>query len=384
MQLPKDEIGISDILSWRDCPRRFSLSMKRWTEEGEPPEAESPATAYGSAIHEVFRLIEQDDMDDEAAVQAAFDRWGKWLEPEHLERMRDDLTTYHERDPLGVRLIGAEIDVRVPLLQHEGRTIYFRGQIDRLYQRLDSEGIFIHRDYKSSKWPRTEAEIHADLQMWAYNFLIHEFWPECDTLLQVYDQLRFGELTTRKNDTQRAQIKEWLVKQVTAILNDESYEDDGLLKPSFNEWCPYCPLMESCSVVEQLSEFPRARIAALSGIAEEEKLDPERITSYVERLEDAANARKTLEAYEKSVRALLKELPDDERSELGYTTSQRNNTVWSSDALEAIHALLGPEFYMLAGLGKGRVENYLEGDERLDKVLSLARKEPGAVILRKS
>lgn len=386
MDLPNDSIGISDLLAWRDCPRRMSFSMKRWTEEGDPPEAMNESNAYGSAIHEVFRLLEVENLTDDEAIQRAFDRYGPHLWPHDLVRMQKDVAIYHERDPLHVRLVGAEVDVRVPLLKWQGRTIYFRGQIDRLYERIGEPGRFLHRDYKSSKWPKTQAEVDADLQMWAYNWLIHEFWPECVDLLQVYDQLEAGEIETRKSDAQRKQMRGWLVRQVIAVLNDDPADGqgDGLLRPKFNQWCPYCPLAESCDVIPKLSPFAADRFAALSGIEDDESPDLGRIERYVEGLADAETARKLLERYEKNVKALIKELPPDEQGRLGFASHRRSNTVWTSDALEAIYELLGAEFFSLATVSKGRIEAYLAGDPRLDAVQRLAQTEPGAVILRRT
>lgn len=386
MDLPDNSIGISDILAWRDCPRRMSFSMRRWTDAGDPPEATNESNAYGSAIHEVFRLIEGEQMSDDDAIQGAFDIYGPHLWPHDLVRMRKDIETYHARDPLHVRLIGAEIDVRVPLLQVEGEAFYFRGQIDRLYERIGKPGRFVHRDYKSSAWPKTQAEVDADLQMWAYNWLIHEYWPECVDLQQVYDQLQGGEIETRKSAAQRDHMKGWLQRQVVAILNDDpaNGQGDGLLRPKFNRWCPYCPIKDSCSVIGQLSPFAADRVAALSDKDDEGDLDLSRIEAYVADLDDVATARKLLEGYEKTVRNLIRELSPEDQERLGYQSYQRQNTVFSSDALEAVHELLGPEFFSLASISSTRVKDYLAGDPRLEEVLRLARKEPGAVVVSRS
>jgi hypothetical protein len=386
MDLPNNEIGISDILAWRDCPRRMSFSMRRWTDRGEPPEATNESNAYGSAIHMVFDLIEREGLTDSEAIQRAFDRYGGHLWPHDLLRMRRDVDTYHERDPSGVRLIGSEINVRVPLFKWgNGEQIWFRGQIDRLYERVNSPGRFIHRDYKSSKWPKTQEEIDEDLQMWSYNWLIHEFWPECEDLEQVYDQLLEGELRPpKRNDQHRRQIRDWLTRQVMAILNDDSWQDDDLLAPMFNDWCPYCPIKESCSVRQELSVYARDRVDALSGLEDADKVDLARIEEYVGDLEDVATARKLLESYEKKIKALIKELPEADREKLGYRTSQRRNAVWSADALAFIHELLGDEFFNLATLPKGRVESYLAGDPRLEQIMGLSRKEPGPVFVVKA
>lgn len=386
MDLPNDSIGISDILGWRECGRKMSFQMKRWGPDGEPPEATNETNVYGSAIHEVFRLIEAEQMSPNDAIQAAFDMYGQHLWPHDLVRMQGDVETYLDRDPLGVRPIAVELNIRVPLIEVDGQMIYFRGQIDRLYERLNEPGRFLHRDYKSSAWPKTQAEVDTDLQMWAYNWLIHEYWPECDDLMQTYDQLQAGEIDTRKSDAQRDQIKGWLQRQVVAILNDDPADGqgDGLLKPKFNEWCPWCPIKMDCEVPKQLSGFAQDRIDALSEIDGEENLDLSRIEAYVADLDDAATARKLLESYEKKVRELIKGLSPEDQDRLGYHSYQRRNTVYSSDALESIHELLGPEFFSLASLSSTKVKDYLAGDPRLDEILRLARKEPGAVIVTKN
>jgi hypothetical protein len=103
---------------------------------------------------------------------------------------------------LGYRLVSAEVDMRVPLfkLTDDGEWIYFRFKIDALYQSLQNPGLFLMRDYKSSRWPKPIEEIHNDLQQWSYNFGVHEMFPECETLVQIYDQLRFGEVDDAPED----------------------------------------------------------------------------------------------------------------------------------------------------------------------------------------
>lgn len=231
--------------------------MKRHTAEGEPPEA-AVEYAYGSCIHDVFEAIEKGGLDDDAACQLAFDKWGGALAPEDLQQLKDDIAVYRQREVIGVRTLANESEFRVPLMQRncpkcDGRgasckrckttgkiTIYFRFRLDRLYQMRDNAAIFLHIDYKSSTWRKTEKEIHKNLQMWAYNWGIHEFFPECEQLFQRYDQLRYGYITTQKSAQRRELMGEWLRRQVTAILNDEDYGQDDLLLPRFNQWCPWC------------------------------------------------------------------------------------------------------------------------------------------------
>jgi hypothetical protein len=270
LKLPGNAIGITDLLSYQDCPRRFAFGMRRHDKSpvvhpetgveyvmGDAPEAESPATAYGSAVHDAIELVD-DLLTPEEAVERVFPTYGPWLEPADLDRLIEDLAIYKGRDYTGVRIVAQEDDMRVPLFVHEGETIYFRFKLDKLYQRLDDDASFIHIDYKTSKWAKSQEEVHKDLQMWAYNFGIHEAFPECERLLQTYDQLRFGQVNTRKTEKQRAQMKAWLIAATKAVLADRA------LLPKFNQWCPWCEIANDCPVIKRLSDYSLSKIAVMA------------------------------------------------------------------------------------------------------------------------
>lgn len=394
MRLPDNAIGISDINKYRDCGRRMVYQLRRFTEGEEPPEDLHPDTMYGTIIHEAYNLLEEEDLSDEAAIQRAFDRYAAYLGPDDLGKLRTDLRTYRERDYVGVRTVANEREVRVPLLtfcyrcndrdggdpgctcgkDDEHVLIYFRGKIDRLYQRLDDPTVFIHVDYKSSKWEKREEEVHSDTQMWAYNWAIHEVWPECESLTQLYDQLRYGVIPTRKSPAQREEMREWLVRQVTAILKDEEPQ------ARFNEWCPWCPIKYDCPVIDRLSDFEKARIEALMP----EDPDPSKLGEYVKKVDDAETAIKTLESFTKRVKSAVRELPEEEQRRLGYRMSGRSFDVWDADALERVHEVLGPDFYRVVKMTKTAVNSFLGDDERREVVLDLSRKEEGAAQLRRA
>jgi hypothetical protein len=381
MKLPGNAVGPTDIQAYRECPRRFAFGMRRHTDDGEHPEAQSTATAYGSAVHEAIAYAESQDADDQAAVQRAFDRYARWLEPADLQRLRTDLQTYRQRDYLGVRTVAVERELRMPLFEHEGEMIYLRTRIDRLYQDRVDPGLFTHVDYKSSAWPRSQREIDEDRQLWITNLIVHDVFPECERLEQVYDQLNFGQLHARKTDAQRALIREWAIHQITAILHDSE------LAPTKNEWCPWCPIMESCPIVPQLTEFSLAQIAVLApqhkqGRKTVVELDPELFDHYAEQLEDVGLARKVLERYDDAVRETLRRMPTTERERLGYQLAPRSRSGFSPDALRAAHELLGDDFYLIAGLTKTAVEQL--GSAYTDTVLSLAEPHAIAPALKRS
>jgi hypothetical protein len=380
MKLPDNAVGPTDIAQYRDCPRRFAFGMRRHTEAGEHPEAQSTSTAYGSAVHEAIAYAEAQQASDEEAVQRAFDLYAKWLEPEDLERLRADLNTYRERDYIGVRTVAVEEELRMPLFEHNGETIYLRTRIDRLYQRLDNPGVFVHIDYKSSRWPKSAADIHSDTQLWITNAIVHYVYPECETLAQVYDQLNFGQLPTRKNDEQRALICDWATHQIKAILDDEE------LAPKKNAWCAWCPIMNDCPIVKDYTAYALAEIAALAPEHKQGRktvvdLDPDMYETYVESLDEVGRARKVLERYEEAVRDVLRDMPSSRRERMGYELGGRTKTNFPPEALRAAHEVLGDEFYDVVSLTKSALER--RGGEDAATVLSMAVIENGAPVVKR-
>lgn len=395
MQLPRDEIGISDLLAHRECPRRMSWAMRRHLPQGEPPEATTPNDAYGSAVHEALHASEADDLTDEQAILTAFKRYSRWLDPSDVDQLRRDLALYHERDPgLGSRTALNEGEIRVPLMEYGGRTIFFRAKIDRLYQRLDNGAVFTHVDYKSSKWPKTQEEIDNDIQMWAYNWCIHEFFPECESLTQHYDQLRGGLFSTHKSAEQRILIRDWLQLAAIALIDDEDYDDDGLLQPQYNEWCPWCAIKMDCKVVTgDLTRFAEATIRGLANVEkvkrkdgsdgkrEVMKLDIDMIDQYVEVLPKVGRAKRTLEAFDKEVRAALRKMPEQTRHALGVEIRRKTLREYGPAELRAIHDLVGDDdFYALVGLTLASVERYYPDDHpHRNEVERLASERDGAI-----
>lgn len=370
MKLPDNSIGINDILQWRLCRQRWDFDMQRWSEEGEAPGATNPNNAYGSAVHLAIATTEEGATDSEA-VNVAVERYGRWLEPDDVEQLEADLETYHERDYAGVQTVASEENVKVPLFVHNGVQIYYRFTLDRLYKRVNNPASFIHIDYKSSKWRKTEQEVHKDPQLWAYNWAIFEYWPEVEELWQIYDQLRFGKIPTRKNDAQRQKIKNWLIRQVKAILD----ADD--VHPRFNEWCPWCPLMESCSEPKRTAQFAQARIAELAPEGSDvSTLAASNIEQYIADLELFETVRKCIERYEESVKGVLRELPADRRRELGWQLSPSARDVWNPDSLRQTHAAVGEDFYVLVKMTKANLDRFYGDDKDAKaKVLRFAEKE---------
>jgi hypothetical protein len=291
MELPNDSIGVSDLKGWQECPRRMSYQMKRWTEEGEPPESHAnPHTRYGTAVHDGIQFMEETDAAPEEVVQFLMSNGHRWIDPQVSDELIADLEEHRNRDePLEWRLLWNEREIRVPLVVHEGVRIFYRARIDRLYQHREWPGRYRLRDTKTSRWMRTKDDVDRDEQMSAYDWAVREYLPEVEELEIVYDQLRFGEVTSRRSDDDRRKIKRWLQMGAIAVLDDDEYGPDGLLVPEFNQFCAYCPILTGCSVVPMLTNYAQAEIARLApevkdGRTLRPQLDPDVFDVYVDQL----------------------------------------------------------------------------------------------------
>lgn len=396
MQLPSDSIGISDTLDYRECPQRFAFKMRRHVELperfriepgelDEPPESVNWTNAYGSAVHEAIAIVERESVGDDEAIDRVWLEFQHHLEPEDIPRLKADLETFHERTALGYRLIANEKDMQVPLFVHEGRVIYFRFKVDALYQHMQNPGVFLQRDYKSSRWARTEEEVHKDLQQWSYNWALHEAYPEIESLIQQYDQLRFGVIPTRKNPTQRQQIKQWLIRQVKTILADDK------LKPTRNQWCYTCPIMMDCRITHLSADYWKNRLGAL---APEKKVgrkivvqltdDVAGFETYTEILPKVKETAKVMDRFIKEVESALKEMPGADRQELGFTLGMpRRADEFTPEAMERIRELVGPDFPHLVKITKKSLEEfYGEDSDTFKRIMALATKKQSSPPLK--
>lgn len=366
MKLPNDSIGISDLLDYRECPTRMELGMRRHAtlpdgSKDEPPGHTNWTNAYGSAIHDAIHLVETEGLTNQQAVERVWPVYAPYLDPEELAMLKEDLDAYRGDTPLGMELIAAEQDVRVPLFVHEGRQIYFRFKIDALYRRIEYPTAFYLRDYKSSKHKRTQADVDKDLQQWAYNFGVFELWPECSSLIQSYEQLRFGNLTTSKNREQRAQMKAWLIETVKAVLADDK------LEPKQNDFCRYCPLVITCDQTVRASRNWRGQLAVLAPMTKEgrktkiafldEGEDLERMMTEV--LPGMIQTRKHLEMVEKALKDLIADLPSEERARMGWRLSDRKSRILTPDGLRQFHEAVGDSFYEMVSLARSSAESVI-------------------------
>lgn len=369
-------IGISDILQYRTCPERFIWGMRRHLElperlrlypgeRDDPPEAINWTNAYGSAIHEAINRVELGDSHT-AAIERALATYGTYLTPADIELLTEDLERYEFRHPKGMDLVSAERDMRVPLFEHNGVQIYFRFKLDVLFRSHTHPDVFLHRDYKSSAHRKTKQEVHSDVQMWAYNWGIHEMWPEARMLFQEYDQLKFGVERTSKNAQQRAEIKQWLIAQVKILLADDTFV------PKINQFCPWCPLVVTCRETRRATTYWRGKLALTAPLRKDgrkikvEFLDEGDDLEAMIRddLPKMREARKHIEKVESELKTLIEAMSIEDRERLGWRISERRSHTITPEGMREMHALLGDTFYELVNLPTGRLGEHAEAAEK--------------------
>ena len=354
-------VGISDLLSWRECPGRMEFQMRRHVEGGDPPGATNWTNAYGSAIHGAIHLVTTQDLSNDEAIEVVWREFGGYLDPEHLGLLHDDIDCYRAGTPMGFELVAAEVDRKVPLFIHNGVQVYFRFKIDALYRKIDDHTVFYARDYKSSAHRRTQKEVDADLQMWSYNWGIHELYPECRSLLQAYEQLKFGTLKTGKSELQRKQMRAWLIKTVKAMMADDKME------PKQNQWCPYCPLVITCDQTKRATRYWRGMLAVMAPMTKEGRKTKIAFQAEGDELEEMMRSelpkmmqtRKHIEAVEKELKGLIQSLPSEERERLGWRLSDRKTKVIEPDGLRAVHGVVGDAFYETISMSRSAMDSVI-------------------------
>jgi PD-(D/E)XK nuclease superfamily len=371
MMLPDDSIGISDILAYRECPQRFAYGMRRHVElpehlqvepgeKDEPPESTNWTNAYGLAIHAAIAEVVRGAGHREA-IDAALAQYGIHLTPADVALLSEDLKIYEARKPKSASLVAAERDLRVPLfIDDDGTQIYYRFRLDVLYRLDNYPDVFLHRDYKSSAHRKTAAEVHADVQLWSYNWAIHELWPECRRLFQEYDQLKFGVERTSKSPEQREQMRPWLIGQVRVILADETF------KPRLNDFCPYCPLAVTCRETQRATRFWRGRLALVAPLGREGRKikvqfrdEAQELEQVIRELPEMQKVRKHIQHVEDALKDVIVAMALEDRERVGWLVRERHSKTITPEGLRELHAMLGDAFYRLINLPIGRLEEFV-------------------------
>lgn len=368
MKLPGNSLGISDAKQFEECPMLFYENMKRHSGV-EPAEytGYSYPLAFGNALHEAAELVVANDgeayLDD--AVEHAWTRWGRHLPAESYEELRDDIKTVIDRSGVAdnLELIAVEKDMKVSvfvgesdekkqMLDEEHVEYFYRFKIDALYRDRNDPGHFIIRDFKTVRRRRSQAEVDEDMQLTAYDFGIREMLGNEVTKVTIwYDQVKFQELFTSREEHDRQMFKGWITARIREIL-DVPVEAVANT-PKLNEYCSWCPLLETCGIIDKINDVHLAQIKALSGRVE----SAEDLDSYIEKFDTAKNSMKALKEYTERISKFLKNNPGTYAGK-SYSTTFVNRIVWDPKTLFEIFG--EDAFKMMSPVSKNKIGKKFE------------------------
>lgn len=344
------DVALDDQEADEGCPRLYFA--KYVAEEKLPPREWSYELAYGSMFHRVLYMMEEDGLDPDAALQAA---WDDKLPFSAFEEARGDLHRYIERGATPrdrYATLAVEVELEAVLFTHpDAGEVRYRGVIDWIGVDPDDPRTLHIVDYKTNRSPFRNADLLGDVQTRSYHWLLAEnvgrFIPGGGPVNIVVhlDAVKFREVTIRYTDSQIDDWHSWAVAIAMTILADEKHE------PTINTYCGRCPIRHDCPAFQGLPATGEALVEAKQG-----ELSPE------QQLEWRDRANRVRLVLEKSVKAIDDKLKADALQAGGLAIGQ---WVWEVGIetetvidLRALHAALGDRFYDVVTTSKTAIARH--------------------------
>lgn len=335
------------------CPRLYEATYCR---EERLVEAKPYELLYGSLIHEVLYLMEEEGLNPDEALQKA---WDPTMPFEWFEEARGDLQQYVERGATPMdrfATLGVELDLDAVLFVHpEYGEIRYRGKIDWVGVDPDDPRVLHVVDFKTNRSPFKNEALAGDVQMRGYHWLIAQHarkWVPTGPVRIVthLDAIKFREVEIAYSDDQIDDWHSWAVALVMAILNDEKAE------PHLNTYCPRCPIRSDCPLFQALPATGQTLAKTKDQAAA--KGDEELL-----RWRDEANRVRLV--LEKSVKAI-----DDDLKERAAKNGPLviGDDVWEKQIaydtlidMRALHRALGNRFYDAVSTSKAAITRVTKG-----------------------
>ena len=123
-----------------------------------------------------------------------------------------------------------------------------KGAMDRVVEVGNSHiGVV---DYKTSKNPKTEAELLNDIQAGVYDIVARQLFPFADEVTVCMDFLRHAPVTVTIPPEKREANKLFVKSVYQDILDASEYD----LKPSKHMFCPWCEYVDVCPEIQSLKK----------------------------------------------------------------------------------------------------------------------------------
>lgn len=231
----------------RGCPRQYKA---RYVDK-KVPDSFSEILAYGSTIHDVLYLMEQEAIGPEEALERC---WPVQLDPKYWREAMDDLDRYLLRGgPSNLYLtlaVEQELDAELYVDEDYG-PVYIRGIIDHVGLDPGDDGLIHLTDYKTNRMPATVEQVRGDAQLKAYHFLLMKNWSRYSPtgfprIVTHLDLVKWHDVEVRYSPGDIETWRSWAVAVVRKILRDEK------ALPILNPGCAHCPVKDDCPVFLQI------------------------------------------------------------------------------------------------------------------------------------
>jgi len=380
VKLPDNSLGVSDAVQWHECPKLFYQNMKRHTLGHDVFQIQgiSYPLAYGNALHAAALAVVNDPeiyIDD--AVDLGWSEYSHHLEPKHHAELKKDVQIVIDRtrEASSLELVASEQDMSVPLflgrdedeeiraLDEEHVWYSYRFKIDALYRMKSNPTHYVIRDFKSTRRPIFQSDVDEMIQFTAYDYAVRELFPDCTDVTIWWDGVKQGEIFSSRTDTDRIRFVEWLRSTIVAILNTPDAQ--VATTPKMNQWCAYCPLLDSCEVVQYATTLALSTIAKQTGRIEVGDLPEQHVKQY----QESKNAEKVLKAYNEKVKRFLMEAPGVYAGR-SYTPIDVRTKEWK--ARDVVNIVGDHVIDELAKVAKRTVTPYLEDPQYAPDLMAKA------------
>lgn len=355
------------------CPRRYKA---KYVDGIKEIRSKSMPLAYGSMIHRVLELVENQSISVDEALTLA---WDPQLPPEQFAEAVADLDRWMSRPSDGSATLATEIELYGLLyVDEEFGEVWYRGFIDRLDIDAVSDRLLYVVDYKTNRSPVSQSDVDASTQGKGYCWLVdqnYERWlPVRPQIVFQLDPVKFGRvLTAGFSDATLQEWEAWVEAVARKILRDKKAD------PVLSSGCSWCHVKADCPKYQKL---PGEGVSLL-----EKSHDLSRGRRWEWRVK--ANAVRLL--LEKEVKTI-----DLEMLEAAYVEGELEvgDQRWSMQAawrneidMHMLWEALGDELLSLVKISKKAVEERASAEPSLDKASqirgSLSRVEIGTSMSRR-
>jgi RecB family exonuclease len=339
---------------------------------------DTEALRFGSSVHAALEDLGKRLMFGEALTKELCEEMAtKFLEYAAGQRIANPDLLREGQDLVRARLYrhnpnylvkGVELNFyKLQVTTDKG--VPLNGIIDLVQEMAPVTALIV--DYKTSRKAKTLNEARTDVQLSMYDLMMHKTHPQYNQVWLALDFLRSESVITERSPDERHNFEQWL-NALWVAMGDLSEKD---VKPTINQYCPWCGYKHLCSAYKQVLESDIKLTPVQSLVSEEEFTAEWKKIKAVEKI--AKNRIMELKSWA-DARVAIDNVFKFEDSESIISWNQGSRTVY--DASRVIPFIPPEDLHRLVTIKNEALDNYI-GLERPDlraAIASTALSTPGA------